>query len=131
MRAIICTFAVVVTATFVSAASADNTWQWRYDVWMPQHWINLAACESGSSPPNWRHNSGTYEGAFGFYRGSWDQFKYRGYPQSASQATPWQQYRVARRIAARYRSIAGSWGCWRGAGHAWVRAGLPEYGTYR
>lgn len=131
MRALICTSIAVIAMAFVSAASADNhTWQWRYQVWMPKHWINLAACESGSNPPNWRHNSGTYQGAFGFHHGSWDQFNVYGYPRDAHLATPWQQWRVALRIAARY-GIASPWGCWRGAHHAWVRNGLPERGVYR
>jgi hypothetical protein len=95
---------------------------------MPKHWINLAACESGSSPPNWRHDSGTYQGAFGFYYGTWDQYRLSGYPSNAAQASPWQQWRVALRVAAKY-GIASPWGCWRGSSHAWVRNGLPEYGT--
>jgi len=125
--------AALIAAAFTSAsAMADNgkSWQWQYRVWMPKHWINLAACESGSNPPNWRHNSGTYEGAFGFYHGSWDDFRPKRYPSSANLATPWQQWRVALRIAARY-GIAEPWGCWRGSSHAWVRNGLPEYGTRR
>ncbi len=104
--------------------------QWNYTAWMPRHWIDLAACESGSSPPNWRHHT-DYEGAFGFAPGSWDGYKLPGYPDSASDASPWQQWRVALRIAAHYHSIAGSWGCWRGPQHAWVRNGLPEHGTWQ
>lgn len=111
-------------------AGGGKAWQWQYKRWMPVHWQNLAACESGSNPPNWRHNSGTYEGAFGFYYGSWDSFRLPGYPRAAYLASPWQQWQVARRIAARY-GLAEPWGCWRGPQHAWVRAGLPEYGTRR
>lgn len=130
MRKTLATAAVLIAATLTPTAAATS-WQWKYTVWMPKHWQNLAACESGASPPNWKHNSGTYEGAFGFYHGSWDQFRPARFPASASSATPWQQFVVARRIAAHYRSIAGSWGCWRGAEHEWVRAGLPERGTWR
>lgn len=123
--------AAAIAATSVPLAQGGNqAWQWQYKTWMPRHWQNLAACESGSNPPNWQHNSGTYEGAFGFYRGSWDAFRPARYPSSASAATPWQQWQVALRIAARY-GIASPWGCWRGPQHAWVRAGLPEHGTRR
>lgn len=97
-------------------AQAAQDWQWQYRKWMPPVWQRLARCETGL---NWRHNSGTYEGAFGFYKGSWDQFRYAGYPSSADRATPWQQYRVALRIHARY-GFTG-WGCYQGAAHAWVR----------
>lgn len=131
MRLILATAAVLIAATLTPAATAGKpNWQWQYRVWMPTHWQNLAACESGSTPPNWKHNSGTYEGAFGFARGSWDAFRPPRYPSSANLATPWQQWRVALLIAARY-GIAEPWGCWRGPLHAWVRNGLPEYGTRR
>lgn len=114
-----------------NAGRGDQSWQWRYRVWMPQHWQNLARCESGSNPPNWRHSSGTYEGAFGFYTGTWNQYRYPSYPRRAYLATPWQQYRVALRVAAAVGSIAAPWGCWRGPHHAWVRNGLPEWGVTR
>jgi hypothetical protein len=76
---------------------------------MDPEWWWIARCESGSNPPNWRHNSGTYQGGLGFYRGSWDQFKPAGYPAEAYQATPWQQVVVAERIRARYGYTG--WGC--------------------
>ena len=125
----------VILLILAGASAADGRrdperWQWQYRVWMPAHWQRLAACESGSTPPNWRHHS-YYQGAFGFAPGSWDQFKPAGWwPADAHLASPWQQWRVARRIAARY-GLAEPWGCWRGPQHAWVRGGLPEYGTYR
>jgi hypothetical protein len=123
-------------ASFADAHAAPTPdpyqpeWQWRYQVWMPMHWQRLARCESGTNPPNWKHHDG-YEGAFGFDPGTWDDYRYAGYPHAAYLATPWQQYRVARRIAARFRSIGGSWGCWRGRDHAWVRGGLSERGTWQ
>jgi len=95
---------------------------------MPQHWQNLARCESGSNPPNWKHDGGDFAGAFGIYEGSWLDYRYNGYPAHPAQATPWQQWRVAKRIAAKY-GIAEPWGCWRGPEHAWVRNGMPEYGS--
>jgi hypothetical protein len=131
VRILIATVATVVVSLLVpnlASPAASQSWQWQYTKWMPKHWINLAACESGSSPPNWAHNSGTYEGAFGFWYGTWDSYKLSGYPSSASQATPWQQWQVAKRIAHKL-TIRIPWGCWRGSQHAWVRNGLPEYGT--
>ena len=107
-----------VTALLASSAAhaAAKPWQWKYQAWMPPVWQRLAQCESGHNPPNWKHDSGTYQGAFGFYHGSWDAFRPRGYPSNAANATPWQQYRVALRIHARY-GFTG-WGCYR---HSWVR----------
>lgn len=113
------------------AARDPQAWQWRVDVWMPMHWQRLAQCESGSNPPDWRHHT-DYEGGFGFAPSTWDRFKLSArWPHGAHLATPWQQWRTARALTAHYRSIRGSFGCWRGADHAWVRGGLPEYGTWR
>jgi hypothetical protein len=97
----------------------EQAWQYKYTKWMPPVWQRLAQCESGHNPPNWKHDSGTYSGGFGFYFGSWTRFRYAGYPSRASLATPWQQYRVALRIHARY-GFSG-WGCYQGSQHAWVR----------
>jgi len=88
--------------------------------WLPDKWQRLGACETGygKRPGNWRWNSGTYQGAFGFYYGSWDAFvplaarKARPYPSEAYEATPRQQYEVALAIWRRY-GFSG-WGC-RGA----------------
>lgn len=121
---IACLVLVAALCLATMSQAKPRNWQDRYEVWMPGHWQRLAECESGSKPPNWRHNSGTYEGAFGFYHGSWDAFKPPGYPSNAYQATPWQQYQVALRIAWRY-GLASPWGCWRGDNHAWVRGGVP------
>lgn len=128
------TLAITLLLALASVASAaripasKQAWQWRYQVWMPAHWQRLAQCEEHL---NWRFSNGTYEGAFAFAATTWDAFRYDGYPRSAADATPWQQWRVARRIAAHFRSIAGSWGCWRGPEHAWVRGGLSERETWR
>lgn len=111
----------LLAATTANAArpAQQQKWQYRYHVWMPPVWQRLAQCESGANPPNWKHDSGTYTGAFGFYIGSWQQFKRPQDPARASQATPWAQWRVALRIHARY-GFTG-WGCYQGAEHAWVR----------
>ncbi len=76
---------------------------------LPSVWYNIATCESGRNPPNWQHNSGTYQGTFGFHHQSWDGFNTFGYPSEAYLATPEQQYRVALAIHAKY-GFTG-WGC--------------------
>lgn len=89
---------------------------------MPAVWQRVAHCEGGTRPPqtpNWKHNSGTYQGAFGFYYGSWDRFNTFGFPREAYLATPWQQYKVALAIHARY-GFTG-WGCY--MNNSWVRYG--------
>lgn len=88
--------------------------------WLPAKWQRIGACETGYGrrPGNWRHTNSSYEGAFGFAKSSWDQFKRRAdrkagpYPDDAWQATPRQQYEVALAIYRRY-GLSG-WGC-RGA----------------
>lgn len=106
----------------------DQAWQWQYKKWMTPHAQRLGACESGSPVDrlNFGHSS-SYEGVFGFAPSTWDSFKpVSWWPQAAYLATPWQQYVVARRVAARY-GIASPWGCWRGDQHAWVRGSEPYY----
>lgn len=73
--------------------------------WLPEMWYRLGVCETGL---NWRHSTTDYGGAFGFYRGSWDDYKPGGYPDEPEQATPREQYVVALRIA---RDGLGGWGC--------------------
>jgi hypothetical protein len=90
-------------------------WHWRS--WLPDKWQRIGACETGYGrrPGDWRWNSGTYQGAFGFYHGSWDAFVLRAsrkagpYPSEAYLATPRQQYEVALAIWRRY-GFSG-WGC--------------------
>ena len=77
--------------------------------WLPAKWQRIIQCETRS---DFRWNSGTYQGAFGFYRGSWDAFRLPGYPSEAYLATPRQQFEVALAIWRRY-GFSG-WGC-RGA----------------
>lgn len=93
----------------------DQSWQWKWQVWLPDKWQRVGACETGygKRPGRWNWNSGTYQGAFGFHYDSWDQFKpVHWWPREAYLATPWQQYRTALAIHARY-GFSG-WGC-RGA----------------
>ncbi len=83
--------------------------QWNWQAWLPAKWQRIAMCETQM---NWQHYNSSYEGAFGFATSSWDNFKPVGYPDHASQASPWQQYQVALAIYRRY-GFSG-WGC-RGA----------------
>jgi hypothetical protein len=72
-------------------------------------------CETGL---NWQHDTGTYEGAFGFAAASWRDYRYPSYPQHAYQATPWEQYRVIRRIG------LGGNGCYVNGGYRyWMGRG--------
>jgi hypothetical protein len=97
-----------------------HTYHWRWDLWLPDKWQRIGACETGYGrrPGNWRHSNSSYEGAFGFATSSWDAFKGSAdpkagpYPADAWQATPRQQYEVALAIYRRY-GFSG-WGC-RGA----------------
>lgn len=82
----------------------ERQWNWR-EFTTPMERA-VAMCETGI---NWSHRTSDYEGAYGFYRGSWDAFKPAGYPDAASDATPWQQTVVMRRIRDRYGW--SGWGC--------------------
>ena len=91
--------------------------QWAWQRWLPHKWQRIGACETGYGrrPGNWRHNSGSYQGAFGFAVQSWDSFvphadpTWGPYPSEAYEATPRQQYEVALAIYRRY-GLSG-WGC--------------------
>jgi hypothetical protein len=83
-------------------ACRQQNWQ----AWLPDKWRRIGICETQL---NWRHYNSSYEGAFGFATSSWDAFKPAGYPDHASQATPWQQFQVALAIYRRY-GLSG-WGC--------------------
>lgn len=94
-------------------------YQYAWREWLPRGWYGIGSCETGyGGDPNWRHNSGAYQGAFGFAVSSWDGFvgsadpKAGPYPSEAYLATPRQQYEVALAIYRRY-GLSG-WGC-RGA----------------
>jgi hypothetical protein len=82
---------------------------------MPKNWktwIRIGRCEqpgSGAWGIRWNHPGPRYQGGLGFYSGTWDGYKPRGYPDNAGQATWRQQMNVANRVA---RSVGFSaWGC--------------------
>ena len=88
-------------------------WAYEYDwrSWMPAKWQRIGACETGygKRPGDFRWNSGTYQGFVGFFYGTWDAYKPRGFPAEAYQATPRQQWIVAERVRAAVGY--GAWGC--------------------
>lgn len=67
-------------------------------------WDRLAQCEAGG---NWASTVGLYEGGLQFHPGTWDAYKYRGYPAAAYQASREQQIAVAERVL-----DAQGWGAW-------------------
>jgi Transglycosylase-like domain len=79
--------------------------------WLPDKWQRIGACETGygKRPGRWNWNSGSYQGAFGFASSTWDQYKPRGAPTEAYQATPRQQYQAALNVVAAV-GLSG-WGC--------------------
>lgn len=107
-------------ATHGRVVIEHHAYHYAWREWMPAKWQRVGACETGygKRPGRFDWNSGTYQGAFGFYHGSWDAFvgsadpKAGPYPSEAYLATPRQQYEVALAIHRRY-GFSG-WGC-RGA----------------
>lgn len=92
--------------------------------WLPNKWYNLGVCESGSypNPPNWKHDGGDYEGAFGFYTETWTDYKPKWIKaKRAKYATPRQQYTVALILFKKFGH--SPWGCFKGKDHWWVRYG--------
>jgi hypothetical protein len=86
-----------------------NWWEW-----LPAKWQRIARCETGyqggdgPGESRWDWNSGTFQGAFGFYYGTWDQYKPAGAPSEAYLATPRQQYQAALNVYAQHGY--GAWG---------------------
>jgi hypothetical protein len=80
----------------------------KIDAQWPQRdeWIRIGICETGL---DWQWNSGTYQGALGFYYGTWDAYRPPNYPSEAYNAIPLQQMVVADRVEADVGITA--WGC--------------------
>lgn len=99
----------VLRAKAYAARESYGRWHdyhYRWDHWLPQKWYRIARCETGV---RWDWNSGTYQGAFGFYTGTWDAYRPRGAPSEAYLATPRQQYQAALNVYAEHGY--GAWGC--------------------
>lgn len=115
--------ALATTATSARVPAWKQAWQYKWEVWLPDKWARIGACETGygKRPGNWAWDSGTYVSAFGIYR--------QGYRSDARAArmpdwptrgrdgrytsripTPWQQFMTA---LAHYRLHGGfsGWGC--------------------
>jgi hypothetical protein len=75
-------------------------------------WIRIGLCEQpgpGRWGIHWSFGPATYEGGLGFYAGTWDSYKPRGYPSSAAYATWRQQMTTANRVM---RAVGiTAWGC--------------------
>jgi hypothetical protein len=67
-------------------------------------WQALGVCETSL---NWAHRTANYQGAFGFYSGTWDTWADSRFPAEANWAEPWQQVETGRYG----RSVGGYWGC--------------------
>jgi hypothetical protein len=91
-----------------SARLAYYRWrdEWNWRAWLPAKWYRIARCETGV---RWDWDSGRYQGAFGFWYGTWDAYKPRGAPSEAFLATPREQYEAALNV---YRAVGyEAWGC--------------------
>ena len=86
---------LVAFACSLAFASNSLTAGMKRPAWLPKLDWAVGMCETRL---NWRHNNSSYEGAFGFSKLAWRQYRYRWMPAHAWQATPWQQYQVIRRI---------------------------------
>lgn len=102
---------IAISSIFAPLAGAHDKKQSRPS-WLPKIWWAIGMCETGL---NWKHHTSSYQGAFGFYYGSWDAFRPKNYPSEAYNATPQQQLYVAQRIYARY-GFTG-WGCYTHGGY--------------
>lgn len=107
-----------VIAFFWAASSAEGQTTKRPKWMTPFAWA-VAICETGKGNryPDPRHRAGSYQGAWGWYSGTWDLDKPRGYPDHAYQASLKQQYRVFQigRNRGRY------WGCIENGGYrSWL-----------
>lgn len=99
------------TVNWLERKKAEYAYQWNWQEWLPDKWARIGACETGYGvkPGRWDWNSGMFQGAFGFYYGTWDAYKPPGAPSEAYLATPRQQYQAAENV----RSVHGygAWGC--------------------
>lgn len=77
--------------------------------WITPFAWRVAVCETGkgNAYPDFRHHAGSYEGAWGWYHGTWLLDRMAGMPRHAYDASPREQYRVFQIGRARGRY----WGC--------------------
>lgn len=106
IRSLLATISAVLI--FAGTVSASTTALPPQPKWLPRIYYAIGVCETGL---NYRHHTLDYQGAYGFYSGSWDDYKPKGYPADADDATPRQQLRVAAIIHAKFGF--SPWGCYR------------------
>lgn len=80
----------------------------------PNHdlWVRIGRCEQpgpGYKGVNWSFPGPTFQGGLGFYFGTWDGYKPRGFPADAGSASWRQQMRVANILLGEYGT--SPWGC--------------------
>lgn len=80
---------VIVLFWAIAGSEADGS-SGRPKFMSPFAWA-VAVCETRG---NFRHDGGDYEGAFGWFTGTWLLDRRSGYPARAKEATPRQQNRV-------------------------------------
>lgn len=119
-RAALAILATCVAAYAVSAAAAGaripahkQAWQFRWQVWLPDNWARLGACETGygKRPGNWLFQNSVYVSAFGISRREYDRdAAFMGAPawNDVRPPTPWHQFRAA---LGHYRRFGDGWGC--------------------
>lgn len=87
LAALVALVAVVAVALFTAPAESSGG---RPKFVSPFAWA-VALCETQG---DFNHDGGSYEGAWGWYVGTWQLDKRAGYPASPTDATPRQQNRV-------------------------------------
>ena len=115
LTALVCLLALAVTAPGARAHTDAKRPGWI----SPFAWA-VAVCETGKghNHPDFRHDSGSYEGAWGWFAGTWKLDRRRGYPKHAYQATSRQQNRVFHDSIEKGRYF----GCHRNGGYrSWLR----------
>ena len=110
--------AAIITALLIAlsaAAAADAHRTSKRPRWISPFAWAVAVCETGKghNHPDRRHRSGPYDGAWGWYVGTWRLDAPAGYPRNPWDATLRQQHRVFQigRKRGRY------WGCIHNGGY--------------
>lgn len=67
----------------------------------------IGVCETGkgNTHPDFKHDGGSYEGFSGWYVGTWNLDKLKGYPYHPYDATPRQQNKVMAVSMRKHRSF--------------------------
>lgn len=112
-------FYVALVIAVIWTAHADAHRNASRPGWMSPFAWAVAVCETGKghNHPDFRHHSGSYGGAWGWFSGTWLLDRPQGFPSRAYLATPREQYRVFQIGRARGRY----WGCIANGGYrSWM-----------